>query len=493
MKFTWKGIQAIFLALVMVLGMAATLPAAAESKPDEIVMAIMSFGNPNMDDTQLVEDAINEITIEKANVKVKLLIISGANYAQQLTLMLSGNEPLDLVVVTANDLSAYASRHQIIPLNDLLDQYGAGVKEALGDYLDAAKIGDEIFAVPTIRDLACAYGINMREDLVEKYSIDISAIQTLDDLTPVFETVKNGEGEGFMPLVAATLNASVLHYMSFIDPLMDRNGVLLGGGIDNTQVVMYEETEVYRKLVELLHQWYKAGYIQKDIATAQEAYIPLTKIGKAFSWINIIKAGYETQASRNVGYPVVTVPLTDYLATTAQVNNITWAVTINSRVPEAAMKFLNLMYEDKDVVSLLSWGIEGKHYVIDENGNATYPEGVDITNCGWSINQGYMMGNQFLTPVWTGDQTDLWDRMKADNDTAQKSLALGFNFDSSGVKTEVAAVATVRAQYRNLIENGVADPASGILDEYITKLKEAGIEKIIAEKQTQLDAWLAAK
>ena len=83
--------------------------------------------------------------------------------------------------------------------------------------------------------------------------------------------------------------------------------------------------------------------------------------------------------------------------------------------------------------------------------------------------------------------------MKADNDGAKKSLALGFNFDSSSVKTEVAAVANVRAEYQKLIENVVADPASGILDEYITKLKEAGIETIIAEKQAQLDAWLAGK
>ena len=485
-------IVSLLLSVALILSLLSAVPAMADEL-DEIVMAIMSLGSPNMDDTQLVEDAINEITVAKANVKVKLMIISAANYSQQITLMLSGDEPLDLIYVGAADLPTYVSRHQILPLNDLLKEYGQGILEYVGDYIDAAKVGDEIYAVPTIRDLAAAYGFTCRTDLADKYGIDLSTVKGLSDLTPIFETIKNGEGEGFMPLVAANVSATLMKYVSFIDPLMDNNGVLLNGGLDDTKVVLYEETDTYRELVTLLHQWYEAGYIQPDIATAQEAYIPLTKAGKAFSWINVIKAGYEAQAGRNVGYQVKTVPLTDYLATTSQVDSITWGLCVNSRVPEAAVKFLNLMYSDPDVVTLLTWGIEGKHYVINENGNATYPEGVDLTTCGWSINQGYMMGNQFLTPVWVGDDTDLWVRMKADNDGAKKSLALGFNFDSSSVKTEVAAVANVRAEYQKLIENGVADPASGILDEYITKLKEAGIETIIAEKQAQLDAWLAGK
>ncbi|HAA25383.1 MAG TPA: ABC transporter substrate-binding protein, partial [Ruminiclostridium sp.] len=108
-------------------------------------------------------------------------------------------------------------------------------------------------------------------------------------------------------------------------------------------------------------------------------------------------------------------------------------------------------------------------------------------------NMGYAMGNQFLSPLWRGEQPDLWEQMKKDNDTALRSKALGFTFNSENVKTELAAVNSVRSQYRMLIECGLADPDSGIIEEYVAKMKEAGVDKIIAEKQAQLDAWLAKK
>ena len=174
-------IVSLLLSVALILSLLSAVPAMAD-EPDEIVMAIMSLGSPNMDDTQLVEDAINEITVAKANVKVKLMIISAANYSQQITLMLSGDEPLDLIYVGAADLPTYVSRHQILPLNDLLKEYGQGILEYVGDYLDAAKVGDEIYAVPTIRDLAAAYGFTCRTDLADKYGIDLSTVKGLSDL-----------------------------------------------------------------------------------------------------------------------------------------------------------------------------------------------------------------------------------------------------------------------------------------------------------------------
>jgi hypothetical protein len=38
----------------------------------------------------------------------------------------------------------------------------------------------------------------------------------------------------------------------------------------------------------------------------------------------------------------------------------------------------------------------------------------------------------------------------------------------------------------------VSDPAKNF-DDYLAKQKAAGIDKILAELQTQLDAWLATK
>lgn len=151
------------------------------------------------------------------------------------------------------------------------------------------------------------------------------------------------------------------------------------------------------------------------------------------------------------------------------------------------MQLMNLLYTDKDIVNLLDNGIEGKHYVKNADGTIKAPEGV--TDTGYLFNQ-WEIGNNALASVWEGTPTDIWDQIKKFNDSAIFSKALGFSFDASPVKTEVAAATNVLNQYKVGLESGSLDPA--LLSEFNSKLKAAGLDKIIAEKQKQLDAWAAA-
>ena len=65
---------------------------------------------------------------------------------------------------------------------------------------------------------------------------------------------------------------------------------------------------------------------------------------------------------------------------------------------------------------------------------------------------------------------------------------MGFVWDYTTVKTEYTAVSNVNEKYLYAITEGVMDYDTYI-DEYVQALKDAGIDKIIAEKQAQLDAW----
>ena len=82
--------------------------------------------------------------------------------------------------------------------------------------------------------------------------------------------------------------------------------------------------------------------------------------------------------------------------------------------------------------------------------------------------------------------------MMETNKEAKRSLALGFVFDSSVVSDEYAACSSVVDQYYLPLINGAVDIDS-ILPEFQNALKNAGVDTIVAEKQAQLDAWLAEK
>jgi putative aldouronate transport system substrate-binding protein len=124
------------------------------------------------------------------------------------------------------------------------------------------------------------------------------------------------------------------------------------------------------------------------------------------------------------------------------------------------------------------------------NGQIKYPEGISSANTKW-IPINFRVGNNFLARIWTSDPPDLWAQLDKFNKGAMKSKALGFSFDAEPVKTEVAAVTNVISQYRMGLETGTMDPKVS-LPEFITKLKASGIDKIIAEKQAQLDKWAKA-
>lgn len=465
--------------------------ATTPEKLDSYDMVMVFPINNEPKDLQAVQDEINKITNEKIKTTVKLVPISFGTWAQQTTLMLAGNEKIDLIYssVRAN-YNQNVSKGHYLPLDDLINQYGQNAKKALDEqnpaFLTATKVDGKTYSVPNIKDLASDYGVTMRKDLVDKYNIDINAIKSLDDLDAVFKTIHDNE-PNVIPTVKYASSIIDSYALSFMDALGDGFGVL--PNYDNDlKVVNWYETPEYEQLLNKVRSWYLEGYIAKDAATDTATKYDLVKAGKAFSWLSHMKPGIEQQESRSAGTEMVSVHLLPASSSTTKITGSGWSITRSSKNPERTMMFLDLMYTDKDLHNLLSWGIEGTHYVKTSDTTIDFPSGVDSSNSGYNLQQGYMFGNQFLSYVFNGDSPDLWNHMSEFNKGALISKAMGFNFNSEPVKTEVAAVTNVQNQYKVALETGSVDPEK-ILPEFIKQLKAAGIDKIIAEKQQQLDEW----
>ena len=59
------------------------------------------------------------------------------------------------------------------------------------------------------------------------------------------------------------------------------------------------------------------------------------------------------------------------------------------------------------------------------------------------------------------------------------------------MKTELANCSAIITEMVPVLGAGAADPAE-YLPQFLQRLKDAGVDTIIAEKQAQLDAWHAA-
>ncbi|OCT11460.1 ABC transporter substrate-binding protein [Paenibacillus pectinilyticus] len=464
-----------------------TTPSNVTKDPYEIAIAIPAFGAVPKD-IQLVQDEINKITKAKINATVKILPISIGAWSQQMNLMTSGREKLDLFFEFGQGYSSDVATGKIVALDNLLDKYGAGIKKQIDSvYLNSAKIEGKTYGVPVYKDYTTGVpGVLMRKDLVDKYKINVASIKTIDDLDQVYKTIKDNEPT-IAPLGAGLSMPS--DFYVWYDKLGDRLGVL--PGYDNgLKVVNLFETKEYEDYLNKVHSWAKAGFINKDAATTQANGSDLLKADKAFSYFIGLRPGNLESETRANGKELVFAPLMPNIyATTSTTQSGLWTVSANSTNPERVMMLMNLMYTDKDLANLFVYGIEGKHYVKTSDTAIDYPQGVDAKTVGYSI-QSWIYANPSLAYLMKSDLQDMWKLTAEANQKAIKSKAIGFTFNSEPVKNEVIALKNVTDQYAKGLESGLLDPSDKLSD-FRAKLKAAGIDKVIAEKQKQLDAWAA--
>ena len=449
-------------------------------------------------DLLLVEDEINKIALPAINVKAELMPIPMANWMQQTNLMLSSGEKMDLSIVynSGGLFGSHVAAGRLQPMDDLLANYGQGIVSAISalspEYLKPGMISGVTYGVTQLRDLATNMGLLCRKDIADEIGLDPTQKLTYADLEGIYQKVK-AKYPNIYPQVPFNVGGSTGAGFYSWDVLGDGLGALANYGLNDTKVINLYETPEYKAICNTMYDWYKKGLILPDAATNTTNGVTLIKNDKAFALVTNQKPGFANQQAGQTGKEMYAIALTEPYTNTYQVNNFLWTISTNCEDPVSAMKMLNLMYTDADVANLLIWGIEGKHYVKTDVPNIIdYPAGVDSSNTGWGLNLGWEMGNQFLSYVWKGDSPDLMTELAAFNKSARVSKAMGFVFDSTSVKAEIAALTNVVNQYKLGLECGQSNPEE-TLPKFIADLKANGIDKVITEKQKQLDTYLANK
>lgn len=508
---SWKRAFSIILAVIMIVGLVGCSKSeSGENKNDgsqaggkknyeKVVYAYATFNNiPASDVLDTVEEAINKITRDKINVEVELLPISIFEYSSSVSLSLQGGEQID-IFESLGDYNNSVSSSMAYDITDMIDQYAKETKAILGDDILAACYKDgRIYGIPTYKPYALTPMVIYKKDIADQLGIDMSKVKTVFDLTDVLKKVKEAYPD-ITPLVPVQTGTSGVNMtIGGVDYLTDDyfspKGVLMG---DNMTVVDYYGTDEFAKISNLVRSWYNDGLILKDAATTTSTSTELMSADNSFCYIASYSYPPEDTAasiSAQVGnIPLGAVQIGDAYLDTTSINALTWMVSSTSKVPEAALKFLNLTFTDPEVINLLIYGLKDRDYVMDSEGYVAYPEGQDASTVPYTAQLSCgTLGNFFLMHPMKGTSKEslVWEEEQ--NKLAKKSPAMGFTFDSSGVKTEYTAVINVIQQYLPGLLCGSVDPEV-VIPEFRNKLSDAGLDAIIAAKQKQLDEWLKNK
>ncbi len=471
----------------------------------DITVSLMSLSPVDSDAAEGIEEKINEITEPEINVHVNLQWFDGGSYGTQVTMAIQGGDEMDLMMFIPVPGAAYSSfmgAGQLMDITDLLDKYGQDIKAIQGDLLDGCSLNGSVYGVGNYRDIAAFENICLRKDALEETG-HLEDAQNAKSWSEVEEIMKDIVAAGYGGLVNVDAMGTVMYPNAFMngpDKFSENRSVdILGDGYilvttdEATDTVWCKYfTDEFKDMAERVARWYQEGLIYKDAQTSQDYGDTLLKSDVGSGKVNQQESGSLETMEGATGHEFVAIKVTDMMISTASITKFGYCVPITAKQPEAAIKFLNLLYTSEDIMNTLTWGVEGRDWVKTDDGYATYPEGVTADTV--SYHQGdFLYGNQFIVTPWEGSTTTR-EEQKAATDATERSKYFGFQIDNTGLENTLAACYNVEQQYLASVSSGSSGADwEKTLTEFQNALKKAGIDDLIAEYQKQLDAWLAAQ
>ncbi|MDO4546803.1 MAG: ABC transporter substrate-binding protein [Clostridia bacterium] len=442
-------------------------------------------------DVEMINEAVNVITREKIGAEIELipvLYFSGANAdprrQAELELLYKEGIQFDLV----NDAIPEA---ELIRLDELIDEYGQGILQAFGNgRLDYYRESDgSLYTLPSVFDYISSQGIAMRKDILDKYGIDATSIRDLSDLDALFESL--AELEPDMALVCAYGTGTAFYNRGTRAQLV-KGTLFCQSDYDPGLLVNYYATDEFKQIVSYTRKWYLAGYMPANMAIQNVSAASLVKTGKLFCFSSPAKPGIEYELSLSCGTEMVVVELMEPVISPTSVDLRYWGITQSCQNPGKAMKFMNLLYTDAELINLLMYGIEGEHYEIQPDGTIDYPDGVTGDTVGYVNAMPWLIPNMKPSYVWSGNDPDLWEKTESYCESAKISDLLGFTFDDSAVSQEHARLNSIVSEYYYGLASGLLDPDIYLV-QMLERMENAGLALVQAEIQSQFTEWLASK
>ncbi len=461
-----------------------------------IVMTYQTMEGSRLEHLDKVLEAVNAISREEIGVEVELLQVDAVTAGQNYPLWITQGKRMDLMVINYQDIRTYVEQSMLLPLDTLLEEYGSDilkVSEEWEDLLDSGKVKGQCYGVePAGENKGSCRGLWIYERYLEEidFPYEENRVYSLEELDGLFAALKEKYPDRY------PLGQTTSHY-SFSTATFFLTGYDALGGDVSTGVLDREEPEKglqnfyaredYRGWLEWLRKWYLDGYIYPEAAITASGSTELMQEGIILSIPQSGAPYFFTEES--LGEPVVCLRLTPVEYGPSSSTGIFWSVPVTAGDPGAALEFLNLLYEDERIVNLFQWGIEGLDYVLTGDGAVDYPEGLDRNTVGY-VNPLGLFGDQRLRYAFQSTE-----RKKAYEAFSAQAVRegfeyAGFDFDTADVTVELGQVQKVLDRYLHVLESGSVDVET-VYPEFLAALEEAGMERIIAEKQRQLDAWEA--
>lgn len=465
----------------------------------ELKMYLLGDRTPDFDE---VYGEINNILKEKLNCTISVDFLSWGEHDTKYSLLFAGEEEFDLVF-TASSWGHYeqtVSMGGFYPLTEeFVQTYAPDIWKVVPEMAwSQAKIDGVAYMVPNYQNEFGQDVLAVRGDLMAKYGI--SKITNWDELIAFYKACA---ADGMY----ASQGGPWYQYFQ------GKGYTTTGGGPKSGELILYHTQDAndlsftylldWDGFTDYCHQMKELADLKcwsSDVLNSSDERQTGILTGRTAGMIWNLGSCKTYAAQANQEHPEWNVTIVDPVAALPKrvqsyINNGV-AINVNSRHPERAMMVLNEFYTNPEINDMTRFGIEGKHWeavgddqykVIDESNF-----GVD-SNCNWGWMNAEIKRTEYIENRTPLDDTydtimDVWN-----NNVKPEHIYDGFNFDSTKVATQMAAVDATITTYYDPLVNGLVTDVDKTLDEFRAALETAGIRDIIAELESQAAAYVASR
>lgn len=264
---------------------------------------------------------------------------------------------------------------------------------------------------------------------------------------------------------------------------------------ERCKAVPFYEILGYKENLKRIQKWYQNGWIDQDILSQKDGNnlfltgriaIGRADAGQTVEQANIVKKAVPT-ARLDEWVPLFDGPNKQY--SDFRQWNFT-CLNKRSKNKERAIMFLDWMYSSQANYDLVHYGIKGKDWIDAGPQKYRLPEGYN-PRAEYQFNWYILGGNptHIRFDAVKSEQDMKYTKMTMDSKNYIPSKLAGFSFDMEPVKAEIAKCEALFSTHLVPLWDGVTTDIDAVTAAY----KEAGYEKVVAEIQRQIDAFLATK
>ena len=468
-------------------------PASGETDEaiEHLVMSFLVDDRHPLPDLAEVSAALNVLTQKEIGVEVELLPLSYEDIRARLPIWLSDQEQVDLLFVRNDDIKACL---------------GGRILQSLDEYMtennpDAAALSalPEAFTAGTTYRGLC-YGISNADDtgiysrgivipkrLLQEagFSYDPKTVYTLDEVHDLFLKLKKIYPDRYIfSEINETIYASATEYfMSSFYQSSSEEHIGVDYNPDRKRYFNRFASSFYKGYLEESRLWYREGILYPNALLTEFSSKELARAGVVLAYF--ANASPAVLSDSGFSEETVILRMTDVYRDPLQTGAGYWTVPSVAASPEAAVRFLNLMYSDSRIMNLLSYGIEGKHYTLSnaekglietirgENGAPLYENPLPVYGI---LDQAYRPMSEALFGEYQAwkESAVLLENQQTDP-----------GWDPALYADEISAVREVIALYAPVLESGSVD-IDTYYSRFMRELREAGMSTIVAAKNAAL-------